>query len=279
MNRFLLTACLLIGAVTAHAGLTKDIEYANVDGVSLRLDAYVPDGVGPFPAVIMVHGGGWNAGDKSGGRNKGLMAPMDDPLARAGFAWFEINYRLSPRYQYPACIDDVEAAIRWVKAHAAEYHLDPARIALAGESAGGHLVDLAAARADESTRVAAVVSFYGVYDLVGFAELKGAGGNLGQLFGINQLNDQTRPMLWAASAAAYLKPGLPPFLLVHGDVDPKVPYPLDVAFRAKLQALGVPCELITIHGGGHGMISWAKIDPGYKAQVVAWLERTLPAHP
>jgi len=72
---------------------------------------------------------------------------MDDPLSRAGFAWFEINYRLAPKFLYPACIEDVETAIRWVKAHAAEYHLDPSRIALAGESAGGHLVDLAAARA------------------------------------------------------------------------------------------------------------------------------------
>jgi acetyl esterase len=279
MKRLLLPALLLACAAAAHAGLTKDIEYANVDGVSLRLDACVPDGDGPFPAVIMVHGGGWNSGDKSGGRSKALMAPMDDPLSRAGFAWFEINYRLSPKYLYPACINDVEAAIRWVKAHAAEYHLDPSRIALAGESAGGHLVDLAAARADDSTRVAAVVSFYGVYDLVGLAKAKGAGGNLGQLFGITQLNDQTTPILAAASASSYLKPGMPPFLLVHGDLDPKVPYPLDVEFRRQLLALGVPCELITIHGGGHGMVSWSKIQPGYKDQVVAWLQRTLPPHP
>jgi acetyl esterase/lipase len=153
--------------------LTKDIEYARPGGVSVRLDAFVPDGAGPFPTVIMVHGGVWNAGDKSGGRSHGYMAPMDGPLARAGFAWFEINYRLSTKYPYPACIDDVEAAIRWVKAHAAEYHVDPRRIALAGESAGGHLVDLAAARADDSTRVAAVVSFYGVYDLVALANVRG----------------------------------------------------------------------------------------------------------
>jgi acetyl esterase len=279
MKRLLLSVLLLAGGATAHATLTKDIEYANVDGVSLRLDAFVPDGKGPFPAVIMVHGGGWNTGDKSGGRSKALMAPMDDPLSAAGFAWFEINYRLLPKYPYPACIDDLETAIRWVKAHADEYHLDPDRIALAGESAGGHMVDLAAARADKSTRVNAVVSFYGVYDLVGLAKAKGAGGNLGELFGISQLNDQTRPILWAASAAAYLKPGLPPFLLVHGDADPKVPYPLDVEFQAKLRAFGVRCDLITIHGGGHGMVGWTKFAPDFKDQVVAWLQKTLPPHP
>jgi acetyl esterase/lipase len=279
MKRFLIPAVLLALCTAAHASLTKDIEYANVDGVSLRLDAYVPDGPGPFAAVIMVHGGGWNSGDKSGGRMKGLMAPMDEPLSRAGFVWFEINYRLSPKYLYPADIDDVESAIRWVKAHADEYHVDPSRIALAGESAGGHLVDLAGVRADKSTRVAAVVSFYGPSDLVAQAIKEGPGGNARKLFGITQVDDQTKPILWAASPAAYVRPGLPPFLLVHGDADPRVPYQQDIAFRAKLLAAGVPCELITIPGGTHGMITWQKIDPGYKDQVVAWLQKTLPPHP
>jgi acetyl esterase len=279
MKRFLTPALFLAICSASHAALTKDIEYANVDGVSLCLDAFVPDGPGPFPTVIMVHGGGWNSGDKSGGKSKGLMAPMDEPLSRAGFAWFEINYRLAPEYLYPACINDVETAIRWIKAHAAEYHVDPNRIALAGESAGGHLVDLAAARADESTRVNAVVSFYGVYDLVAQAKAKGAGGNLGQLFAISQLDEKTAPMLWSASAAAYLNPRMPPFLLVHGDIDPKVPFQLDVDFRAKLLALGVPCELIPIHGGGHGMNGWNKVAPGYREEVVTWLQKTLSARP
>jgi alpha-L-fucosidase 2 len=124
-----------------------------------------------------------------------------------------------------------------------------------------------------------VVSFYGVYDLVALATAKGAGGNLGELFGISELNDQTRPLLWAASAAAYLKPGLPPFLLVHGDKDPKVPYQEDVDFRTKLLALGVPCDLLTIPGGGHGMNTWGKVHPEYKAEVVAWLQKTLAPAP
>jgi alpha-L-fucosidase 2 len=279
MKKSVVVACVLAIGPTLHAALTQDIEYGNAGGVSLRLDAFVPDGTGPFPAVIMVHGGGWNTGDKSGGRTKGYMAPMDDPLARAGFAWFEINYRLTPKYLYPACIEDVETAIRWVKAHAAEYHLDPGRIALAGESSGGHLVDLAAARADPSTRVAAVVSFYGAYDLVYQAKAKPTDSNVAKLFGLAKVEEKDLPLLHEASADAYLKPGLPPFLLVHGDEDPKVPFDEDVAFRAKLLALGVPCELITIHGGGHGMNTWDKVAPGYKDEVVAWLQKTLPPHP
>ena len=124
-------------------------------------------------AVILVHGGGWSTGDKSGGPRKLFMAPMNAPLERKGLAWFSINYRLAPQHRYPACIEDVETAIRWLKAHAKEYRVDPRRIGLAGESAGGHLVALAAVRADEATRVAAVVPFYAPFDLVRMAESLG----------------------------------------------------------------------------------------------------------
>lgn len=279
MQRYPVFALLAAICSAAHASLTHDIEYANVGGVSLKLDAFTPDGPGPFPAVIMVHGGGWNSGDKSGGRSKGLMAPMDEPLAQAGFARFEINYRLAPKYLYPACLEDVETAIRWVKAHAADYHLDSNRIALAGESAGGHLVELAAMQADAGTRVNAVVSFYGANDLVAQAKVEGPTGNPLKLFGFSAVDEQTTPVLWAASPAAHLKPGLPPFLLVHGDADQRVAYQSDVTFRAKLLALGVPCDLLTIPGGDHGMVNWNKIYPQYKDEVVAWLEKTLPPHP
>src|SRR3954464_11182479 len=153
-------------ACVATASQLTDLEYGTAAGESLKLDAYIPDGPGPFPAVILVHGGGWNAGDKSGGPKKGYMAPMHEPLEKAGFAWFSINYRLAPKHPYPACIEDVETAIRWVKANAAKYHLDSLRIALSGESAGGHLVQLAMVRADESTRMAAVVPFYGRCELI-----------------------------------------------------------------------------------------------------------------
>jgi pectinesterase len=116
-----------------------DIEYAQAGGESLKLDAFVPAGKGPFPAVIFVHGGGWSGGDKTGGND-----PLFVPLAQKGFAWFTINYRLAPKHHHPAPVEDVEAAIRWVKAHAAEFKVDPQRLALVGESAGGQLVALAA---------------------------------------------------------------------------------------------------------------------------------------
>jgi molybdenum ABC transporter molybdate-binding protein len=256
---------------------TTDVEYATVDGESVKLDAFVPNGPGPFPTVILVHGGGWNGGDKSGGPGKGYTSPMDEPLARAGFAWFEINYRLTPKHPYPACIDDVETAIRWVKAHAAEYHLDPHRLALAGESAGGHLVELAAVRPDTGTRVDAIVAFYGNSDLLAEERERGGfKGNFGALFpGHTELDDATVALLKSASALYQVRPGLPPFLLVHGNADKSVPYQRSVDLNARLQAAGVPCDFITIPGGVHGMVYWDQVAPDYKERVVAWLQRTL----
>src|SRR5215208_1144068 len=113
MKKLLLLLLVARFTGAARADLQTDIEYGTAAGESLKLDAYVPEGAGPFPAVILVHGGGWNAGDKSGGPKKGYMAPMHAPLEKAGFAWFSINYRLAPKHPYPACIEDVETAIRW----------------------------------------------------------------------------------------------------------------------------------------------------------------------
>jgi len=269
---------LLAAALSATAGaaLRPDIEYGTAAGESLKLDAYVPEGAGPFPAVILVHGGGWTGGDKSGGPRKGYMAPMHAPLEKAGFAWFSINYRLAPKHRYPACIEDVETAIRWVKAHAAEFHVDPKRIALSGESAGGHLVALAAVRADEGTRLAAVVPFYGRFDLVvGLQSGAAMPGSAPALFGRTTADDAILAVMREASPSLRVKPGLPPFLLVHGTGDKTVPYEQSTLLLARLKDAGVPCELISIKDGPHGMLPWDAIAPDFKERVVAWLVRTL----
>ncbi len=275
----IISVLLMLGLVgSARAGLQTDIEYGVAGGDSLKLDAYVPEGAGPFPAVILVHGGGWNAGDKSGGPKKGYMAPMHGALEQAGFAWFSINYRLAPKHRYPACIEDVETAIRWVKANAAKYRLDARRIALSGESAGGHLVQLALVRMDESTRLAAVVPFYGRCDLVvdqtPGAELR---ANLAQLIGRKTYDDEAQKIMRAASPLLHLKRSLPPVLLVHGTADASVPYEQSVMWQKRSRELGLACDFITIKDGVHGMISWDAVAPTYRQDVVAWLVRTLKA--
>ena len=266
-------------AAAARGAAPVTVEYANVRGESLLLDACVPDGPGPFPAVILVHGGGWNSGDKEGGRQRGLIAPMEDPLLAGGFAWFSINYRLAPKHSFPAPLEDVEEAIRWLKAHAAEYRVDPRRIALAGESAGGHLVALAGVSDDPSLRVAAVVDFYGPIDLL--AKVRAAAGKLepglAGLFGGAMLDEAIAARLQAASPINFVRPGLPPFLLLHGTADKSVPFENSLNLQAKLRAAGDVCDLIVIPDGAHGMINWKKIAPDYQQRVVAWLTRTLAA--
>lgn len=280
MNLRFLPTFTLIAITTANAAVQTDLEYGQAAGVSLRLDAFVPDGPGPHPAVILVHGGGWSAGDKSGGPKKAYMAPMQEPLGAAGFAWFSINYRLTPEFRYPAAVEDVETAIRWLKAHAAEYRIDPRRIALSGESAGGHLVAMAAVRANDQTRVAAVVPFYGVFDLV--AEAKRRNGvipSFTKLFGRETLDDTMLQLMHDASPINFVKPGLPPFLLLHGDADQTVAYQQSVDLQSRLRAAGVPCELITIKNGPHGMVPWPRLAPDFADRVVVWLQMTLSAVP
>lgn len=269
---------VLVAPLIAFAGLQTDIEYGTAGGESLRLDVCLPEGAGPFPAVILVHGGGWNAGDKSGGPRKGYMAPMHDALTQGGFAWFEVNYRLAPKFRHPAALEDVETAIRWVKAHAAEYHIDPRRIALSGESAGGHLIALAAMRAGEATRVAAVVPFYGLFDFAAYNKLHPTlNPNFIGLFGRDKLDETMVALMHEASPINFVKAGLPPFLLVHGTADQSVPYQQSVDMQARLRAAGVTCDLITIKDGPHGMLPWPALAPDFKDRVVAWLKTTMPA--
>ncbi|HVW21759.1 MAG TPA: alpha/beta hydrolase [Opitutaceae bacterium] len=272
---------LILACSSAFAAAPVTVEYAHPGGVSLKLDACVPDGAGPFPAVILIHGGGWNSGDRTGGTRRALIAPMEDPLTAAGYAWFSIDYRLVPHATWPDPLDDVNAAIRWVKAHAGEYRVDPSRIAISGESAGGHLALIAAVTAAADTRPAAAVIFYGPWDLTDQYHFHGdkMGAGMGGLFGSQVFDAPTVAKLKAASPMTYVRPGLPPILLVHGDKDVQVRYELDPVYQAKLRALGDTCDLITIHGGPHGMIYWDKFDPNYKAEVVAWLNQHLPKRP
>jgi alpha-L-fucosidase 2 len=266
---------LLLAALGARAEMKSDIEFARPGGTSLCLDAFVPEGAGPFPACILVHGGGFTKGDK-----RTFITPLFEPLGRAGFAWFSIDYRLAPGHRFPACVEDVESAIRWVKAHAADSKVDPDRIALIGESAGGHLVSLAGVRATKETRVAAVVPFYAPHDLESRVRQSATVPPwLGALFGLTETNEATWKVLRGASPLHHIRPGLPPYLLVHGTKDDKVPFEQSLRFREKTRAAGNRCDLITIEGGAHGMGGWEKIDPSYREKLVEWLREVLSASP
>ena len=267
--------------VALKGRVKTDIEYSRVGGDALRLDACVPEGAGPFPAVILVHGGGWSGGDKTQG-----VDPLFIPLTRAKIAWFSINYRLAPKHHYPAPVEDVEAAIRWVKAHAAEFKVDPNRLALLGESAGGHLVAQTAVRAQDQTRaasrVAAVVAFYAPVDMIADMERRGGlSTSMRGLFGREEAvaDSATLEVLRDASPINHIHAGLPPFLLLHGTADMSVLYTWSLQLQTKLRSAGVTCDLITIPDGVHGMGRWENSASNYKDTVTDWITRKLGTAP
>src|SRR6266567_1618353 len=192
-------------------GLWKDITYSRPAGLPLLMNAYIPEGNGPFPAVIIVHGGGWEAGDKIT-----YISPVLEPLARAGFAWFSIDYRLTPYVHVPEQLDDIRAAIRFVRAHAGRFHVDPNQTALLGESASGHLVSQVASAPCQGCEVQAVVSFYGIYNFTPWPQStdEWQRSALKRLFG-----EWTPEILRQNSPIEFARASLPPTLLIQGDQD------------------------------------------------------------
>lgn len=280
MRRFWVPAIISLLLAGPAAGENAIMARANViygraDGKPLRLDLCRPAGRGPFAGAILVHGGGWAGGDKERDPR-----PLLAPLTSAGIAWFTINYRLAPQYRFPAALQDVYTAIRWVKAHAADYDVDPQRLALIGESAGGYLVEMAAMEGPPDTRVAAVVPFFGPADLL--AQSVGRDGGLRRdlrfFFGRSALDPGTRELLREASPLTHVHPGLPPFLVFHGTADRVVPYSESVALVERLKLAGDRCDFVTIAGGSHAMGNWNRVAPGYKGQMIAWLQKTLAAN-
>jgi acetyl esterase len=249
-------------------GLWKDITYSRPGGRALRMDAFIPQGRGPFPAVIVMHGGGWEAGDKVT-----YVSPVFQPLAEAGFAWFSIDYRLTPYVRIPEQLEDLRNAIRFVREHAAWYHVDPKRIAILGESASGHLVAQVASEPCDGCAVQAVVSFYGVYDFAPWTQKPDSREFLGRLFG--SWTPQTLEMY---SPIDHIRASMPPLLLIQGTGDEL--YQGTMEYASRLKQAGVHYDLVLLNGAPHGMENWAGHPEWafYKRKLVAWLRSNLAVH-
>lgn len=272
----LLRAPVLLAAPEA-AEIKTDIQYGIAEGQPLLLDAGIPASSGLHPAVILVHGGGWSSGDKQD------MNLFTDLLSASDLTWFSINYRLAPEYRWPACLEDVQVAVRWIREHAKEYKADPQRIALAGYSAGGHLVCMAAVKASPDEQVQAVVALAAPTDQESDTDRRGGfSKSMQNLFGLPEsMNIEARRLLRQNSPVRYMDAGLPPFLLIHGTADKSVPYQQSIVVRSKLSDLNVPCKLITIEGAPHRITEWEKYSTDFIAQMIDWLKETLrnPADP
>jgi acetyl esterase/lipase len=267
------------------AGLYSDIQYGEAAGEALLLDARVPAGQGPFPVAILVHGGGWSGGDKAGSdrpESSGAdITPWFAPLTEAGFVSFSINYRLAPQHRWPACFEDVLTAIRWVKAHAGQFGGDPNRIVLFGHSAGGHLAFFAAVSGDDSTRVQAVVGYAPVTDFEQELPIReGLSRSQQQLFDRpKEITPESLELLRGTSPITHLRPGLPPFLILHGDADRTVPLDQSIGFQARARSHGLVCDLIVLPGAGHRLGDWAERDPTYQGRLIRWLRSALAGEP
>ncbi|MDL4815624.1 alpha/beta hydrolase [Actinomadura opuntiae] len=220
----------------------RGVPYAELDGARpLEVDLWLPGGNAPL--VLFLHGGAWRRGrrDDMGMRTRGWSPGPFARLAAAGFAVACADYRLSGEATFPAQLDDVRAALRWLVLRSAELGVDPGRIVVWGESAGGHLASLLALTSDEP-RLAGAVVWYGPADLTlspGPPESLLLGGDPA---------DKAR----AAGPVAHVHAGAPPFLLVHGEDDTLVPCAHSQALAGRLREVGAPVDLRLVPSAEHG---------------------------
>jgi acetyl esterase/lipase len=225
----------------------RNIEYVPGGGSSRSMDLYLPEhAAGPVPPIIYIHGGDWSGGSKEGG--PGMHLPG------IGFAVAKINYRLSSQAIFPAQIEDCKAAVRFLRAHAAEYHLDPNHIGVWGMSAGGHLAALLGTSGGGEARVQAVCDFFGPMTFIGAppeiqARMDSPSSGVYKLLGGPP--SKKPDLAKMASPITYVNGGSAPFLIVHGDRDDVVPLQQSQLLQAKLKSSGVLATLFVVPGAGH----------------------------
>ncbi len=280
-NRYDKALSTINAKVTPNFNVQKDITYCSPGGVPQLLDIYTPqDGNKFHPLIIHVHGGSWVGGSKSDDN----MMPVITALSDKGFTVASINYRLAPDYKFPAQIQDVKCAIRYMRANASKYSINPAKIGLLGESAGGHLSALAGLsqnvqefNSDEnvsvSDQVSAVVDLFGPANLVSFT----AGSSILAKALPTFLGSYSAA---AASPTSYIDPSDPPMLIIHGDSDTLVPLSQSQELLNSLQKSNVPGSLIIVNSAGHGLdlVKGDAITPStdeIQASVVAFYKKYL----
>jgi acetyl esterase/lipase len=246
-----------------------DQVYAQYGARCLKLDLYRPPG-DKLPVVLFVHGGGWKSGYRS------EFVPMALRLTQHGYAAVTLSYRLSGEARYPAAVQDVQDALRWVRAHAVEFGLDPQRIALAGGSAGGQIASLAGVTAGGDVK--AVINIDGLSDFTTELALKYENdpkknpSSAGAWFGGRY---EEQPVLWReASPIRYVHAGMPPILFI-GSAQPRFSAGRE-AMREQMTALGVASDELILPGTPH---SFWLFDPWLQPTVdktVTFLQQYLP---
>jgi len=246
--------------------ITSDVTYTTGAQGPLKADVYIPLAPGLHPGIVFIHGGGWVSGNRS------QMIKVIKAMADAGYVGFTIDYDLG-KSTFPGSLNESLAAVRFFRAHAAEYHLDPFRIAVAGSSAGGELAALVGlSQGDTASHVEAALIFNGALDLT-MPDPKATQPTDVTIY----LGGQCEAMMEACKAASpqyQIHAGAPPFYVGHGDQDQSVPFAQAVAFTDALKKEGVAVEFFQANGGKHTY--WA--DPRFYSTNLDAIKAFLAKH-
>jgi acetyl esterase/lipase len=252
-----------------EVAIKKDIVYGHAGGIDLKLDIGQPEGKGPFPVIIFFHGGGWQQGDKS------HMHKWIRKYTPLGYVSVSAGYRFAPQFKWPSQVQDAKTAVRYLRAHAGELGINPDRIGVMGESAGGYLALMLGVTSPNDSlegeneyakypsNVQAVVSFVSATDftLPGLPLTPALEAEMQQYYkkslkevrtdftGASSPDD---PILKRISVVSYVDKGDAPVLMFYGDSDPFVSIEHAYKLRHSLENANVPNELVIVNGGGHG---------------------------
>lgn len=270
--------------------MLRDLEYSRPNGIPQLLDLYLPENArGPLPVIVWIHGGGWRSGNKNLSLNS-----IQVRQASRGYAVASINYRLSGVSKHPAQIEDCKAAIRWLRANAAQYNLNPEKIGVWGASAGGHLVSMLGTTADvsalegsggnldQSSRVQAVVDWFGAIDFLkinsqalpcSVLDHDAPNSPESELLGCQVQN--CPEIAKTANPITYITADDAPFLIMHGTNDCTVPPAQSQMLFDALKAAGIEASLVLLQGAGHGGPQF--ISPDSEQLVSSFFDRQLRA--
>lgn len=266
---------------SAEVSIEENITYGNANDTDLKLDLARPEGEGPFPAIVFIHGGGWAKG------NRQVYHSQIQEAAKKGYVALTITYRLMVYDEakketttaapiFPAQIYDAKAAIRWLRANAAKYKVDPDRIGVTGASAGGHLSLLVgltdpsaklegeSGNPNQSSRVQAVVNVFGPTEMAS-CQKKSSVAFLFRLF-LGGTPEEVPDRYAAASPVTYVSKDDPPVLTLHGDRDQLVPVEQAKLLDERMKSAGAEHQLIVLEGQGHGFPGAS----GEKAAKATW---------
>ena len=265
MTRRLFSSLMLLGLAAVVEAAPADeivfeagIEFAKPGGESFQLNLARPKSpAGKTAAILCIHGGGFRAGKREGWDARCKL------LAEHGYAAATVTYRLAPKFPFPAAVEDVKAAVRWLRANAEKYGIDPERIGVVGDSAGGHLAQFLGVtggvaqfegdggNASSSSRVSCVVNYYGPSDFTkSYGKSVDAAEVLPLWLGGDDTKEHKRHIL--ASPLYWVTPTAAPTLLLQGTEDKYVHHEQAVWMRDKLKAAEVEVEFLSLEGAGHG---------------------------